>query len=64
MKITVSKTIQIAQYEPLTVTVEEELPVRSNEDYQKLKQIVTRSVEDILAEEVPKYTEAKRGECR
>ena len=62
MKITVTKTVQIAQYEPLTVSVEEDLPVRSNEDYDKLKQIVTRSLEDILATEVPKYVEAKRQE--
>ena len=60
MKIIVTKTVQIAQYEPLTVSVEEELPVRTNEDYDKLKKIVTRAVEDILAEEVPKYVEAKR----
>lgn len=60
MKITVTKTVQIAQYEPLTVSVEEELPVRTNEDYDKLKMVVTRAVEDILAEEVPKYVEAKR----
>ena len=60
MKIIVTKTVQIAQYEPLTVSVEEELPVRTNEDYDKLKMVVTRAVEDILAEEVPKYVEAKR----
>ena len=62
MKITVSKTVQIAQYEPLTVTVEEEKEVRSNEDYNSLKAIVTKSVEDILATEVPKYRLAKASE--
>lgn len=61
MKITVSKTIQIAQYEPLTVTVEEEAPVKSNEDYKRLKEIVTKTVEDILADEVPKYQEMRRN---
>lgn len=61
MKITVSKTIQIAQYEPLTVTVEEESPVKSNEDYKRLKEIVTKTVEDILADEVPKYQEMRRN---
>lgn len=62
MKITVSKTVQIAQYEPLTVTVEEEKDVRTNEEYAALKAIVTKSVEDILATEVPKYRLAKASE--
>lgn len=61
MKITVSKTIQIAQYEPLTVTVEEEAQVKTNEDYKRLKEIVTKTVEDILADEVPKYQEMRRN---
>ena len=61
MKITVSKTIQIAQYEPLTVTVEEDSPVNSNEEYQRLKAKVTKTVEDILATEVPKYQDMRRN---
>ena len=61
MKITVSKTIQIAQYEPLTVTVEEEAQVKTNEDYKRLKEIVTKTVEDILATEVPKYQDMRRN---
>lgn len=54
MKITISRTIQVKQYEPLVVTVEEEGKVDTNEEYQELKNKVSAVVEDIIATEVAK----------
>ena len=39
MKISISKTVQVKQFEPVTVTVEEEAPVNSNEEYEELSLI-------------------------
>lgn len=54
MKISITRTVQVKQYEPLTVTVEEEKKVESNEDYQELKSKVSAVLEDILATELEK----------
>lgn len=54
MKISITRTVQVKQYEPLTVTVEEEKKVESNEDYQELKSKVSAVLEDILATEIEK----------
>lgn len=55
MKISISKTVQVKQFEPVTVTVEEEAPVNSNEEYEELKEKVGACVEDILAREMERY---------
>lgn len=54
MKISITRTVQVKQYEPLTVTVEEEKKVESNGDYQELKSKVSAVLEDILATELEK----------
>ena len=54
MKITISRTVQVKQYEPLVVTVEEERKVDTNEEYQELKNKVSAVVEDIIATEIAK----------
>lgn len=54
MKISITRTVQVKQYEPLTVTVEEEKSVESNEDYKELKAKVSAVLEDILATEIEK----------
>jgi len=55
MEITISKTIQVNQYEPLTVTVKEESKVDSMEEYEKLRKTVGACVSDILAVELDRY---------
>jgi hypothetical protein len=60
MKISISKTVQVKQFEPVTVTVEEEAPVNSNEEYEELKEKVGACVEDILAREMERYRNTSR----
>lgn len=60
MKISISKTVQVKQFEPVTVTVEEEAPVNSNEEYEELKEKVGTCVEDILAQEMERYRNTSR----
>lgn len=60
MKISISKTVQVKQFEPVTVTVEEEAPVNSNEEYEELKEKVGVCVEDILAQEMERYRNTSR----
>lgn len=55
MEITITKTIQSKQFEPLTVTVTESAPVNTNEDYEQLKAKVGACVADILATELKRY---------
>ena len=55
MKIAISKTVQVKQFEPVTVTVEEEALVTTNEEYEQLKEKVGACVEDILARELQRY---------
>lgn len=57
MEITITKTVQVRQYEPLTITVKEEAPVKTNEDYERLKKMVSACLEDILVHELEKYRE-------
>ena len=51
MKISISKTVQVKQFEPVTVTVEE---------YEELKEKVGACVEDILAQEMERYRNTSR----
>ena len=60
MKISISKTVQVKQFEPVTVTVEEEAPVNSNEEYEELKEKVGAGVEEILSQEVERYRNTSR----
>lgn len=55
MEITITKTIQIKQFEPLTVTVTDSAPVDNNEDYEKLKAKVGACVADIIVAELERY---------
>lgn len=55
MDITISKTIQVKQFEPITVTVTDSAPVNNNKDYEDLKMKVGACVEDILATELQRY---------
>lgn len=52
MEITVSRTIQVKQYEPITVTVTESRDIDykngDNSDYEELKNIVLATVSDII----------------
>lgn len=55
MEITISKTVQVKQFEPITVTVKEEAPVNSNEEYEELKTKVGACVADIIVTELKRY---------
>ena len=55
MEITISKTIQVRPYEPITVTITEKADVNNNEDYHKLKNTVSACVEDVIATQMDKY---------
>lgn len=56
VKITLSKTIQIKQFEPLTATIEVEDEVKNTEDYIKLRKTVGDMVSDTLANEKDRYS--------
>lgn len=56
VKITLSKTIQIKQFEPLTATIEAEDEVKNTEDYIKLRKMIGDMVADTLANEKERYT--------
>lgn len=56
VKITLSKTIQIHQFEPLTATIEVEDEVKNTEDYIKLRKTVGDMVADTLAKKKERYT--------
>ena len=51
MKITISKTVQVRQYEPLTVTIEDEADVQSKEEKQQLYKSVSSLVHAIIKRE-------------
>ncbi len=55
MEISISKTVQVKQFEPVTVTVSEKMDVNTNEQYDALKAKVGACVEDILATEIARY---------
>lgn len=55
MEITISKTVQVKQFEPITVTVTDSAPVESNEDYEKLKTKIGACVADIIVTELKRY---------
>lgn len=55
MEITISKTVQVKQFEPITVTVSDSAPVESNEDYEKLKAKIGACVADIIVTELKRY---------
>lgn len=55
MEITISKTVQIKQFEPITVTVKDEAPVETNEQYEALKAKVGACVADIIVTEIQRY---------
>lgn len=55
MEITISKTVQVKQFEPITVTVTDSAPVDNNDDYQKLKERVGACVADIIITEIDRY---------
>lgn len=55
MEITISKTVQVKQFEPITVTVKEEAPVNSNKEYEDLKTKVGACVADIIVTELKRY---------
>ena len=55
MEITITKTVQVKQFEPITVTVKEEAPVNSNEEYEALKAKVGACVADIIVTELNRY---------
>ena len=51
MKITISKTVQVRQYEPLTVTIEDEADVSTKEDKQALYKSVSSMVHALITRE-------------
>ena len=51
MKITISKTVQVRQYEPLTVTIEDEADVATKEDKQALYKSVSSMVHALIKRE-------------
>ena len=55
MEITITKTVQVKQFEPLTVTVKEEAPVNTNEEYEALKAKVGACVADVIVTELARY---------
>lgn len=67
--VTVTKTVQAAQYEPVTVTVTETIQVPASKDSREAHMDaytgVTKSVKKFIDNEVAKYTEpAKRDKKR
>lgn len=55
MEITITKTVQVKQFEPITVTVTDSAPVNTNEDYEALKTKVGACVADIIVTELKRY---------
>jgi len=55
MEITITKTVQVRQYEPITVSVTDSAPVEDNKSYQELKSKVGACVEDIIVTEIERY---------
>ena len=55
MEITITKTVQVKQFEPLTVTVKEEAPVTNNGEYEALKAKVGACVADVIVTELARY---------
>lgn len=66
--VTVTKTVQTAQYEPVTVTVTEVREVSSEKDSEethlKMYTACTKSVKKFIDNEMAKYTTAKTKEKR
>lgn len=55
MNITISKTIQVRQYEPLTVTVSEDMDVKTSEDRDKLYKKVSTTLHQAISSEYEKF---------
>lgn len=55
MEITITKTVQVKQFEPITVTVTDSAPVNTNEEYEALKAKVAACVADIIVTELKRY---------
>lgn len=62
MNITISKTIQVRQYEPLTVTVSEDMDVKSSEDRDKLYKKVSTTLYHTISKEYEKYSRMSKDE--
>ena len=57
MNITISKTIQVRQYEPLTVTVSEEGDGTTAEGRKELYLLVSKTLKSVIMKEYEKYDE-------
>ena len=57
MNITISKTIQVRQYEPLTVTVSEDGDGSTVEGRKQLYLTVSKTLKSIIMKEYEKYDE-------
>ena len=57
MNITISKTIQVRQYEPLTVTVSEEGDGTTVEGRKELYLLVSKTLKSVIMKEYEKYDE-------
>lgn len=57
MNITISKTIQVRQYEPLTVTVSEDGDGTTVEGRKQLYLTVSKTLKSIIMKEYEKYDE-------
>lgn len=55
MEITISKTVQVRQFEPLTVTITESGEVTDNQSFEQLKEKIGACVADVIATEVERY---------
>ena len=57
MNITISKTIQVRQYEPLTVTISEDGDGTTAESRKQLYLTVSKTLKSIIMKEYEKYDE-------
>lgn len=57
MQLTITKTVQVRQYEPLTVTVTDSMTVETKEDRAELYRKVSSMCEQVLAKEYARYDE-------
>jgi len=61
--VTITRTVQVKQYEPVGVTISETYPVPHDEDMDRLRRVLTkrigRSVEEALDREVDRYSPTK-----
>lgn len=62
MNITISKTIQVRQYEPLTVTVSEDMDVKTLEDRDKLYKKVSTTLHQTISKEYEKFNRISKDD--